>query len=81
MAHPVTHPDANADKFSGLNNNEDPEKFITLVENRILFSLGPRPVNNNNNGQDIWDGRQKALFASLLPGPADEWANARPAED
>ena len=83
MAVPISYPELAGDKFSGLG-TEDPEAFINLVERKVEFSLGSRPADADagaNPGQiaqvqanqNAWDSRRKALFASLLRGPAAEW--------
>ena len=57
----------------GIDSSEDPTAFIRLLEKKISFSLGSRPATNENNIQTVYDDRRKALFGSVLRGPAAEW--------
>ena len=56
----VSFPDLALDKFSGNDPDQDVKSFLLTVENKIDFSLGSL-------------FRKKALFSSLLRGPAAEW--------
>ena len=73
MANTVAYPDLALEKFIGINSSEDPTVFIRLLEKKISFSLGSRPTVNENNIQTVYDDRRKALFGSVLRGPAAEW--------
>ena len=44
-----------------------------MLEKKISFSLGNGPATNENNIQTVYDDRRKALFGSVLRGPAAEW--------
>ena len=69
----VAYPDLAIEKFIGIDSNGDPTEFIRLLENKISFSLGSRPAVNENNIQTVYEDRRKALFGSVLRGPAAEW--------
>ena len=73
MANTVAYPDLAIEKFIGIDSSEDPTAFIRLLEKKISFSLGSRPATNENNIQTVYDDRRKALFGSVLRGPAAEW--------
>ena len=73
MANTVAYPDLALEKFIGIDSSEDPTAFIRLLEKKISFSLGSRPATNENNIQTVYDDRWKALFGSVLRGPAAEW--------
>ena len=74
MANTAAYPDLALEKFIGIDSSEDPTAFIRLLEKKISFSLGSRPTTNEkNNIQTVYDDRRKALFGSLLRGPAAEW--------
>ena len=72
MANTVAYPDLAPEKFIGNDSNEDPTAFIRLLEKQISFSLGSRHTANENGQQTVYDDRRKALFGSVLPGPAAE---------
>ena len=55
------------DKFSGTDPDQDAESFIQLIERKINFALGDAGELIN------YTFRKKALFSSLLRGPATEW--------
>ena len=62
----LTYPDLALDKFSGTNPNQDAETFIRLIERKIdSRKANPDDLANYNF-------RKKALFSSLLRGPAAE---------
>ena len=69
-----THPaylDLAIDKFSGTDPDQDAESFIQLIERKINFALGDAPADA---GELVnYTFRKKALFSSLLRGPAAEW--------
>ena len=73
MANTVANPELALEKFIGIDSSEDPTAFIRLLEKKISFSLDSRPATNENNIQTVYDDRRKALFASVLGGPAAEW--------
>ena len=73
MANTVAYSDVALEKFIGIDSSEDPTAFIRLLEKKISFSLGSRPTVNENTIQTVYDDRRKALFGSVLPGPAAEW--------
>ena len=72
MANTVAYPGLTLEKFIGIDSSEDPTAFIRLLENKISFSLGSRPTANKNGQQTVYDDRRKALFGSVLRGPAAE---------
>ena len=73
MANTVAYPDLALEKFIRIDSSEDPTAFIRLLEKKISFSLGIRTATNENNIQTVYDDRRKALFGSVLRGPAAEW--------
>ena len=59
------------DKFSGTDPDQDAQSFIQLIERKINFALGDAPADA---GELVnYTFRNKALFSSLLRGPAAEW--------
>ena len=73
MANTVAYPDFALEKLFGIDSSEDPTAFIRLLENKTSFSLGSRPTTNENNNQNVYADRRKALVGSVLRGPAAEW--------
>ena len=73
MVNTVAYPDLALEKFIAIDSSEDPTAFIRLLEKKNSFSLGSRPATNENNIQAVYDDRRKALFGSVLRGPAAEW--------
>ena len=73
MANTVSEGDLALDKFIAIDSSEDPTAFLGSLEKRNSFSLGSRPATNKNNEQSVCDDRGKALFGSVLRGPAAEW--------
>ena len=69
MANVVAYPDLTLEKFTSLDPNEDARDFLDLVEKKIAFSLSTRPAVAGDD-QDAYDNRQRALFGSILRGPA-----------
>ena len=67
----VSFPDLALDNFSGNDPDQDAKSFLLTVENKINFSLGSRPTDNAERARYLF--RKKALFSSLLRGPAAEW--------
>ena len=60
---PISHPNLSLMTFSGNDANQNATAFWNSVENKILFSLGQRPADND------------ALFGSLLTDTSLEWFN------
>ena len=67
----VSFPDLALDKFSGNDPDQDAKSFLLTVENKINFSLGSRPTDIAERARYLF--RKKAIFSSLLRGPAAEW--------
>ena len=67
----VSFPDLALDKFSGNDPDQDVKSFLLTVENKIDFSLGSTPNAADDAARYLF--RKKALFSSLLRGPAAEW--------
>ena len=68
----LAYPDLALDKFSGTDPDQDAEAFIRLIECKINFALGTEPEAGELE-HAIYLFRKKALFSSLLRGPAAEW--------
>ena len=68
----LAYPDLALDKFSGTDPDQDAEAFIRLIECKINFALGTEPEAAADE-HVIYLFRKKALFSSLLRGPAAEW--------
>ena len=67
----LAYPDLAIDKFSGTAPDQDAQSFIQLIERKINFALGDAPADA---GELVnYTFRKKALFSSLLRGPAAEW--------
>ena len=60
------------EKFTGLDPSEDAQEFFSLIQRKIQFSLGTRDPADADL-QTANDARQKALFGSVLRGPAAQW--------
>ena len=67
----VSFPDLALDKFSGNDPDQDAKSFLLTVENKINLSLGWRPTDIAERARYLF--RKKALFSSVLRGPAAEW--------
>ena len=67
----VSFPELALDKFSGNDPEQDVRSFLTTVENKINFSMGHEPDTDDERARYLF--RKKALFSSLLRGPAAEW--------
>ena len=67
----LAFPDLAVDKFSGTDPDQDAESFIQLIERKINFALGDAPGDAGELANYFF--RKKALFSSLLRGPAAEW--------
>ena len=66
----LAYPDIAIDKFSGTDLDQDAESFIQLIERKINFALGEAP---GDAGELVnYTFRKKALFSSILRGPAAE---------
>ena len=65
----LAYTDLAIDKFSGTDPDQDAEPFIQLIERK--FALGDAPGDAGELAN--YTSREKALFSSLLRGPAAEW--------
>ena len=68
----LAYPDLALDKFSGKDPDQDAEAFMRLIECKITFALRTEPEAAADE-HVIYLFREKALFSSLLRGPAAEW--------
>ena len=68
----VAHPDIALEKFTGLDPSGNAQEFFSLIQKKIQFSLGTRDPADAGL-QAAYDTRQKALFGSVLRGPAAQW--------
>ena len=68
----LAYPDLALDKSSGTDPDQDAEAFIHLREWKFIFALGTEP-DEADAEHVIYLFRRKALFSSLLRGPAAEW--------
>ena len=67
----LAYADLAIDKFSGTDPDQDAESFSQLIERKINFALWDAPADA---GELVnYTFRKKALFSSLLRGPAAEW--------
>ena len=67
----LAYPDLAIDKFFGKDLDQDAESFIQIIERKINFALGDAPADARELVNYTF--RKKALFSSLLRGPAAEW--------
>ena len=67
----LAYPDLDLDKFSGTDEDQNAESFVQLRERKINFALGDAPADPDD--LISYTFRKKALFSSLLRGPAAEW--------
>ena len=67
----LAYPDLAFDKFSGADPDQEAESFIQLIERKINFALRDAPGDAGELAN--YTCRKKALFSSLLRGPAAEW--------
>ena len=67
----LAYPDLAMDNFYGTDPDQDAETFIQLIERKINFALGDAPGDAGEF--ENYTFRKKALFSSLLRGPAAEW--------
>ena len=81
MANVVAYPDISLDKFTGLDPSEDARDFIDIIEQKMQFSLGTRPTAGEADARALYDARKRALFGSVLRGPAAQWFTTVPAAD
>ena len=71
----LAYSDLSLDKFSGTDPDQDAEQFIQLIERKINFALG-QPLAAPGVDLNAYNFRKKALFSSLLRGPAaDSYRN------
>ena len=68
----LAYPDLALDKFSGTDLDQDAEAFIHLIECKINLAVGTEP-DEADAEHVIYLFKKKALFSSLLRGPAAEW--------
>ena len=66
----LAYPDLAIDKFSGTDPDQDAESFIQLIERKINFALADAPADAGELAN--YTLGKKALFSSLLQGPAAE---------
>ena len=76
MASNVACPDISLQKLTVLDPIEDVADFLSLKERKMEFFLGLRPGAGDD--QNAYDARRKALFGSVLRGPAAQWFNSMP---
>ena len=68
----LAYPDLALEKFSGTDPDQYAEAFIRLIECKINFALETEPeIAKLEHVNYLF--RKKALFSSLLRGPAVEW--------
>ena len=67
----LAYPDLAIEKCSGTDPDQDAESFNQLIERKINFALGDAPGDAGELANYTF--RKKALFSSLLRGPASEW--------
>ena len=58
------------EKFSDTEPEDDADAFVKQVEHKIKVTLGQLPAPSNERENNLF--RQRAIFASLLRGPAAE---------
>ena len=67
----LAYPDLPINNFSSTDPDQDADSFIQLIERMINFALGDAPADAGELANYTF--RKKALFSSLLRGPAVEW--------
>ena len=67
----LAYPDLAIDTISGTDPDQDAKSFIQLIEREINFAPGDAPGDAGELANYTF--RKKALFSSLLQGPAAEW--------
>ena len=68
----LAYPDLALDNISGTDPDPDAEAFIRLIECKINFALGTEP-DAGELEHVTYLFMKKALFSSLLKGPAADW--------
>ena len=68
----LAYPNLALDKFSGTDPDQDAETFVQVKERKVNFALGDAPADPDDLANYTF--RKKALFSSLLRGPAAEWS-------
>ena len=68
----LAYADLALDEFSGTDPDQDAGAFFPVIECKIKFALGTEP-DEAHADHAIYLFRKKALFSSLLRGPAAEW--------
>ena len=68
MANIVAYPDISPEKFTVFDPCDDVADFLSLIERKVEILLGVRP--GPEDAQNAYDTRRKALFGSVLIGPA-----------
>ena len=76
MANIVAYPSISLENFTGLDPRENVADFLSLLERNIEFSLRVRA--GPADAQNDYDTRRKALFGSVLRGPAAQWFDSLP---
>ena len=71
----LAYPDLPLDKVSGTDPHQNAEAFIRLIECKIKIALGTEP-DEADAEHIIYLFKKKALFSSLLRGPAAEWCGS-----
>ena len=66
----LAYPDPAIEKFSGTDPDQDAEYFIQLIERKI--NIAPGDALADAGALVNYTFRKKALFCSLLRGPAAE---------
>ena len=66
----LAYPDLALNKFSGTDPDQGAESFIQLIERNINFAFGDAPGVAGELAN--YNFKKKALFSSLLRGPAAE---------
>ena len=67
----LAYPNLALDKSSGTDPDQDAEFFVQLIGRKINFASGDTPADPDDLVSYTF--RKKALFSSLLQGPAAEW--------
>ena len=67
------------EKISATEPEDDADAFVKQVQHKIKVTLGQLPAPSNDRENYLF--RQRALFASLLRGPAAEWYAANIKEE
>ena len=67
----LAYPELALEKFSGTDPDQDVVSFDQFIERKINFALGDAPADPDDS--IIYTFCKKALFSSLLRGPAAEW--------